>query len=401
MTIKPTIFELDTEVLEKSLGLATDIFMESEALREEFTVETMAYDLYAGRRPEIMEIVGETGMKRFTPTCTFDAKEEASRIISNEKRTLSKKFNLTPLNSKEGDAIKEKYDILRLMDSHLSSKDYFANKVPDSLKEESKGYTLDGKAYQNSPKLSKWITKAVGESSELVKWYTNRCPKGENVLGKREDYLMTLSVLPHHIAGMSYYAPANFNGKSWVDGYNSTSCMDTIRNGDGNSMRQLPSNLCDETLMVAYLTKVDSDESLEQTEIEHVFHARMLVRVAVVEGKTIIIGQRIYAVDRDSSKLITDAMSNEFGNSYVHCDDMTAIDIRSFKYTFTDVKNNDEVECSACGGDGEGVFDDCPKCEGKGKHVQYDTPYNDNRLVLELGTDFVRFRLPQAVIDKA
>lgn len=396
---------INKEVFDKSLVLSENILRKSDVITENYDVSDIAPQLYSKRRSYIAELVGEAGRYSFTPRSMYDATDEAEKLINAETDALSKAYDLTPLNSKEGEVIKANYRVLRYLRRMLKNEDYLNNVVPKHIIDGSAEYTSNNKPYLTSPKLSRWITKVVGESSELTKWYTNRCPKGTDVLGENTDYKLVLSVLPHDILGMSYYAPYNFGGERWLDGYNGTSCMDTIRNGDGSSMHQLPSNLLDETMMVAYLVKTDNPlRPSGLDDLEDVFHARMLVRVAEIEGQVLLLGQRIYASTRTEYKLIDEAMKLEFGKNYVHCNDLCnnyGGGNKTYRYDFENQVNvNASKDCPQCEGDGsDGWGDDCETCDGRGIIDTFETPYNDNGSNLTLGSKHVKFHIPKSFLE--
>ena len=402
-TTQTLVKGIEQSIFNKSSKLSVKVFNRSEVLTDDYDTDTFVSSLYSKRRSFISDLVGTTGRYSFTPKSKYDATEEATSLINKELEEIKRKYNLTPLNSDDGADLEDKYNVLSFLRNYLKNEDYLANSVPSNLINHSKDYTKGKKVFMTSPKLSRWITRLVGESAELTKWYTNRCPKGENVVGERTDFKMVLSVLPHDIAGMSYYAPLNFSGERWIDGYHGTSCMDTVRNGEGSSMHQLPSNLYDETMMVAYLAKVDESKPRGLDDLEDIFHARMLVRVTEINGKHILIGQRIYATTRGTQKLITEAMKVEFGDSYIHCNELEDMggSSKTFKYTYEEQKEVNSIEsCPSCDGSGlDGWDDDCGRCEGEGEISKFELPYNDNPSVITFGQGHIKFTLPTSFVE--
>lgn len=311
---------IDKTVLEESFATAAHLIEASDTLRSDFGVDFARFT-YQPRRPYLQQLVGPTGRLRFTPQSSYDAKGEANPLIKKERDALVKAYNMSPLGSPDEGSIKERYEVLGQIIDNLETTDYLANKVPQFVMDATKGD--DGKPYMNSPKLSRWLTRLVGEQSPLTSWYTNSCPKGEAVLGSRDDYELVISTLPHDILGMSYYAPYNWGGNGWIDGWNKTSCMDPIRNGDGDNIYNLPSNVFDETLAVAYLRQVERDYDLERDmeENEEIFNARMLIRVVNINGKHVILGHRVYATNHDERRLIIEGMKVKFDN-FIHANDL-------------------------------------------------------------------------------
>lgn len=401
MTEQTLVHGIDKLIFEESGKLATHIFEKSSRLTENYDVDSFVSQLYNQRRSAIMDLVGPTGRKEFAPKSMYNAIEDSEKQYSEALEDIRKAYNLTPLNSDEAADLKTRYEVLKHLRSRLDNMDYLANKVPKHVMDDTSRWGVNGKPYMSSPKLSRWLSKLAGESSSLLAWYTNRCPKGEAVLGEREEYRIILSVLPHDIAGMSYYAPYNWDGERWLDGYAGTSCMDTICNGGGDAMHQLPANLSDPTLMVAMIVKSNGDKPHHFHALEEVMMARMLVRVVEIDGKTLMIGQRIYAFDRDTQKLITEGMATEFGKDYIHCETLENKfygDSRTLKFSFRGPSDSTS-ECPRCDGDGyDEDGDECDRCDGSGQVGSIENPYNDNPSTFSFGPGYVKFHIPKRFI---
>ena len=147
-----------------------------------------------------------------------------------------------------------------------------------------------------------------GEQSNIVKWFTNKCPK-KLESGENKQYNVTLSVLPHHIAGMSFYAPYNWGGDRWLEGWNGTSCLDTIRNSVGDCVYQVPSSMMDSTLAIAYLTESNNTDIFEPRYL-----ARVLVRLVYVDGEPIMITCRPFFVSNEATHVLLEGLKNMFNN---------------------------------------------------------------------------------------
>lgn len=401
------IHGIQRDIYRQSEAISETIFDESETIKEHFDCTSeIVENFYQPRIPFIQELIGTTGRREFTPKSMYDAVADSDKLYREAREALVAEFNLTPLDSEEGEAVRQRYRVLGMLRENLKNEDYLNNAVPKHLIERSKEHTKDEKAYLSSPKMSRWLARLVGENSPYLAWYTNRCPKGSNVLGERSEYRMILSTLPHDIVGMSYYAPYNFDGDNWIDGYHGTSCMDTIRNGSGDSMYQLPPNLSDETMFVVSLVKSDYTKPSSFEDLEEIMTARMLVRVVNVKGKYIMLGQRVYATTRDTQKLITEAMKVEFGDSYVHCNELSNYSggTETIKYEFEYLKQAETTECGRCEGSGRDNWGDrCGTCRGEGRVVvnQYGyRPYNDNPNQIEFTHNGINFDLPKRFLEE-
>lgn len=382
------VFGIKKEIFEQSIDYCKKIVSESHRLGRDWA-PNLAEQLYRQRRSYLTELIGNTGRYRFTPKSSYDAVEEAKPLINTVVDELVKEYNMTPLSSPEEAVVRARYDAMILLKETLTTQDYLSNKVPQHLIGEAKNEK--GKPFMTSPKLSKWLTKIAGESSDLVAWYTNRCPKGEAVLGERSEYELVMSILPHDILGMSYYAPYNFGGDRWIDGYNYTSCMDPVQNTSGSNLDNLPPNMWDETLAVCYLRKVDDSDFTSHSRYrtgEEIFNARMLVRVFKVKGQHFIIGHRVYATTRDEFKLIVNAMELEFPN-FVHADTLENMsgDKRRFAYYHTHLdRSAPDIRIT---NDGE---------QSGNKTAYY--PYNDNSGTISFDAAGVKVHLPQSFLTK-
>lgn len=251
------------------------------------------------------------------------------------------------------------------------------------------------KTYKNATKLSKVLVKLWGEKSDVVKWYTTKCPKKLET-GVLSEYKIVLSTLPHHIAGMSYYAPLNHGGDGWIEGYNGTSCMDTYQNGEGGTMLRLLPNMIDSYLAIAYLTKTNDNDILKPKYL-----ARMLVKVVEVgNGKWAMLGLRSYHVSHEAKNILSDGLMNCFENF---------TDVRYLRdhYRNDEMKKftNDTIigveqyyRCSVCRGRGEDDYETCEDCDGVGqiKNGDFSFPYVDDSdyIVLLPNTKRHRVKLP-------
>lgn len=139
-------------------------------------------------------------------------------------------------------------------------------------------------------KIGKYLRKKMF-SQDLIDFYSAQSKKS----GK---YYVTISDLPQHIVGMSYYAELD----SW-DGWNGTSCMDTRH--DGSYCTALLGSLGDKTSYVAMLHANLSDLD----NLENKLLARVLLREVEVDGTLCLVPTRYYG-NNDTKNILGDAMKH-------------------------------------------------------------------------------------------
>lgn len=364
--------------LQKSFEIALEVFKESHRLKG--ILENSSLDIeeiYNKREQYLLDLVGENGFMSFHPTVTQD-------LLSEFQNAFPKRGDGMPNYSSEFVETHAERVLSRRTYESMTVDNLLNNTLPQYVqgtirdnKEEFKGY--------NSPKLSKLLVKLWGEKSDIVKWYTNKCPKSLTK-GELKDYKITLSVLPHHIAGMSYYSPINHGGSRWIDGWEGSSCMDTKRNGGGDAITRLLPNLMDSELAVVYLSHADDNDAFNPKYL-----ARMLVRIVNVDGKYAIIGLRTYSISNEARTIIIDGLRNQFDNfASVYDIREKCNDSKHWKdYRMKHVVGTHPVrlliqekyECGLC--DGDGTVDDgdrCHRCDGTGKRNNDFTtiPYIDD-----------------------
>ncbi|MCZ4246877.1 hypothetical protein BXO87_01880 [Bacillus sp. GZB] len=384
-------------LMQQSMEKAIEILNKSDLIRE----AGVNSDLYVKREQYLEEMLGEKGHISFHPVIekdlTIDFIDHLSPEVSAKHQAYLSEYSY----EEEQKAYKE-YMLSSKLYDNITNDHLLNNTIPGKVTDFIKSRDIKG---LSSPKLSKLLVKLFGETSGVVKWFTNKCPK-KLEKGVVQDYKVHLSILPHHIAGMSYYAPYNWGGSKWITGWNNTSCMDTSRNGSGDCINQLPPNLLDTTLAVAYLTSVENDDLFSPR-----FEARLLVRVVkVADDKYIMVGFRPFYTNNETRNYLVEGLKAKFDN-FVQCDDLRkeytdlyGSHMSSFS-TFTEVGWSNpgiKLTCDDCEGDGT-TWDDkeCDECDGTGL-ISGDGeaffPYVDDPEFLTFFSDQVKISLPKGYL---
>ncbi|MDR4436198.1 hypothetical protein [Bacillus tequilensis] len=386
---------LTNNLMEQSMEEAIKILNKSRLIRE----AGVDSSLYVEREQYLKDLLGEEGYISFHPNVekdlTADFQKQAQPLVSQKHDIYLNEHRYEEERRAYND-----YSIASKLLDDVTNEHLLNNTIPGEVTTFIKRRDIKG---LSSPKLSKLLVKIFGETSEVVKWYTNKCPK-KLEKGVIKNYKVHLSILPHHIAGMSYYAPYNWGGEKWVTGWRNTSCMDTSRNGSGDCINQLPPNLLDSTLAVAYLTTSENDELFSPR-----YEARLLVRVIkVTDNDYLLVGFRPFYTNNTTKNYLIEGLKAKFDN-FVQCDDLRSeysdlygSHMSSFSM-YTEVgwsHTGIKVSCDDCDGDGTDWDDEeCSTCEGTGYVSSYDDdpfyPYVDDPEFLEFFEDRVEISLPK------
>lgn len=373
-------------LFDKSLEVANDILMESENLSN----TDVTAEMYKERIPYLTNLLGEEGKVSFHP---FVAKDVSAEFFDAMAPDLDQKQRDYYNCSGDDTVYREAYYLAGQLKDSITDVDLVANRVPNSLADYIKNHEIKG---YSSPKLSKLLVKLFGEHSDTVKWFTNSCPKNLDK-GLNTDYKVHLSILPHHISGMSYYAPYNFEGARWVTGWRGTSCMDTKGNSTGGGIYQLPPSLLDSTLAIAYLTTSNNDDDFAPRYL-----ARALVRVAKVnDNDYVMLGARTFYTSNETKNILVEGLKSEFEN-FVHTDDLRkGYNVYTNKSFFTPIDTGWDVdsareECGECDGDG------CGDCDGDGYNTDSNTyyPYIDDSEFVYISDESVQMKLPTKWLEE-
>lgn len=384
----------NTSVFMKSLEVADKILRESDNLVN----AGVDSNLYVDRVDYLRDLLGEDGHVQFHPIVEKDLTKDFRREIRPLIDHFNHIYNTAPIDSERERNARQTVKIASRLRDNITNEHLLNNEIPSEVRN-----FLEFNRIKDfpSPKLSKMLVKLFDQDSGIVKWFTNKCPKNLDK-GLNEDYNVHLSILPHHIVGMAYYAPYNWGGERWETGWNCTSCMDTIRNSKGAEIFKLPPNLKDTTLAIAYLTTTVDDDLYEPRYL-----ARSLVRVAKVnDNDYVMVGFRPFYTNNEMRDILFEGLSNEFENfvSAMFLRDnygrsWSQSDNRIFQ-TDMDLKweLSQDVDCYECGGDGQdGWGDMCERCDGDGtleRENDVFLPYNDDHDLLIIDEDYVSIQLP-------
>lgn len=223
---------------------------------------------------------------------------------------------------------------------------------------------IDGKAIR----LGKWL-KRKGISDTDIDYYSKQVRTGQH------KYYLTISDLPQHIVGMTYYSNVF------------TSCM----HPDRTESIHLAGALHDDTLLVAYLHKDMNDIE----DMDNKLLARCNMRIVEYNGTQLLIPSRIYGNDR-TQEIMNRCLSQLYDvniMSYdIRCDDLDDDNdvmvlrqrtngyykhrINDHKHLNEDIKKEIEIECPYCNGNKKtnvwieeaerDVEVKCPVCDGEG-----------------------------------
>lgn len=407
---------IKTEIFNRSLEVTKEILNKSINLQAVKAADNIAY---AERDNFFQQLVGDNGYVTFHPEVNSDIAITIKDMLKQEYKLLRDTYYNMSYGNPEASLIQFRYSLTSVLEDYIQSSHLLDNKVPDDVtnwleqcldERWNNAVSVREAKKIRSPKLSKLLVKLYGEQHEIVKWYTNQCPK-QLSKGLLENWSITVSILPHHIAGMSYYAPLNHGGVKWAEGYNGTSCMDTKGNGAGSGVFQLMPSLKDTTMAVAFLSCSTDDDPWNP-----IYQARTLLRVVHVNGKPIVIACRTYYTDNEANHVLIDGLKNQLGIHYVK--EMRS-DMRGTEWVKVDVTypesiefsfDEAEVTCPECEGEGNLGLDDagdsiyCRHCEGEGHwHISGDDeylPYIDDGDIFNVRDYKMTFKLPVNYFNK-
>lgn len=392
MTIEDTLFL-------NSVSKTNQIFSISENLEG----TDANGDMYVERLPYLTDLLGESGYISFHPNIQKDLREEFVEEITDEyAKVHSNHYHKLHRSREEEEQAKEKQSVAYALKEYLSTDNLLANRIPNAMIDYLKRKKVKG---YNSPKVSKNIAKVFGEHSNILKWYTNKCPK-KLEKGEDKNYRVTLSILPHHIAGMSYFSSYNFGGGRWITGYEGTTCMDTERNGNGENIYSLPPNLLDSTLAIAYLSTSEDEDIFNP-----IYQARLLVRaVKVNENDYILLGLRPFFTSHETEYTLIEGLKSMFPN-FVHVSELRKyshnLSYSGFKEYVSGVKaewnTHYKEECSSCEGSGVDYYEEtCSTCGGCGwvDETNYFNPYVDDPDFFEIDEGKILFKIPKAWLEE-
>lgn len=398
---------IDESILKESNRIAQEIFNLSYNLKAgEIRAD------YVNREEYWQELLKEKGYITFTPTVRSDLGYTFQEMAQNDFYDLCEQYSCVSEEDCNFFETEIKLTIATKLLPSIRTEHILNNKVPSMIVESVKEM-MNPEIYSDSEikvvkkywtqKLSKLLVKLFGEKSDTVKWYTCKCPKLE--IGQQDDWVVTVSILPHHIAGMSYYAPLNHGGSRWLEGWEGTSCMDPIKNGRGYAIFGLAPAMRESTLAIAYLSKADTHDPWNP-----VYEARALLRVFYVNDEPHFIVCRPYFTSHATKHILVDGLKNYFPNAHV-AEEVKAYyrrqggfpikdtDIIEYPVNFK-IKDISEfvkvsITCPECGGR-RGSY--CEECSGEGGWSITDLflPYIDDKDVIKVYCDALVVKLPKS-----
>jgi hypothetical protein len=431
----------------RKMAVSRDIIIQSCRVADSFLNNNRhlrnvdSYSLYNQRYAGFKDlgITDETGYISFTPMVTMDVESEWQDLLYKaEYDAYVKKIDETTDDWLTAQCLRNLYWQV----SNISHKDIIARNVPAGILDYIRNLKKQGhekgidvlKKLPTSPKLTKLVAYMFGEKSGgAMDWLTTKCPR-ENKTGAVEEYRIFVSVLPHHVAGMSYYAAANHGGKDW-NGYGGTSCQDPARSRNHDLINHLPASLMENTLAVAWLAKRENADDI----FRPVYEARALIRLVPCEYKNLFLICKPYFTDPTVRHILKDGLKNQFPGLMLDAEgigiygtELTEIHVEldSVEYegeevcdcwrcdgtgniieTYTHdcetcdgtgyVGEDEEVEeCPECEGWGQCEVEEeetCPSCDGEGHHSSYSgeyLPYVDDTSIIAIDEESILYYLP-------
>jgi hypothetical protein len=429
--------KLDQYELNESIAIADNEVLEESSTLRKWNAKT----IYQPRFAEFEQLgIDASGMTSFTPEVHTDFVEDFIHELSE-----------TPIYLPQfEERLRDAKSVLKshLMDT-ITNDDIVNNTTPKRLMDNLDDLEIYVNGYikikeviggLRTPKLSKFLVKAFGEDARITKHF-NSLPR-KAVKEKQDDYKICISVLPHHIAGMSYYSSANWGGDGW-DGENGTSCQDTKRSGSGSYVLRVPPNLLDATLGIAWLSF---------TEDDCIYQARALIRLVRWEGNPFFIISRLYGTERTATHLLLEGLKSKFSNMVQNLEmqcsaysEQVIVEVNipqpiERKYTrketcytcsgkgrhtiitgctscdivreiacahciegCSNCDNTGFHECDMCHGTGDyEITNKCGSCEGTGYIEYYSdpyTPYSDDGFI-HFSNSCISYTVNQNIVDK-
>ncbi|ALA07299.1 hypothetical protein SECTIM467_175 [Brevibacillus phage SecTim467] len=351
------------------LSLESDAFLRSSAVASGFLNanihlrEVSAYYLYNERFVGFNDLgLNEKGYTSFIPSVKLNVEDAWQRIVhSSEYDTYFAKVVKFD-NFEERHAWGQLFWMVR----GLCHKDIIARNVTPEIINHIRNKKKEFESFRkcpSSPKLAKLIGFLFGEKAGgAMDWLTTKCPR-EDKAGKLDEYRIFISVLPHNVAGMSYYSSKNHGGSSW-QGHNGTSCQDPSRTHRHDLINHLPASLSENTLAIAWLAK------RENNDIWHpVYEARANIRLIPCKNKNLFLICSAYFTNPTASSILIEGLKNQYPEMMIYAPDVQVygVDVMDIEVTIDSVEYEGQnvCECYACSGTGE-VEIDCPSCNGLG-----------------------------------
>lgn len=401
-----------------SASMADSLMHENEYL-ERVEAATIYNQRLAGFQD--LGITNEVGYTGFIPNVTQDFTEHWDNLIRGDWQNLHRtvrEHNVSDYWERE-QALENLHTWVRTIDKES----ILSRTVPENLR-----VWIDGRIENNpdwtffkkipkSPKLTKLIAFLYGSASGgALDWLTTKAPR-EIVRGELDEYRIYVSVLPHHVAGMSFYSSYNHGGERW-GGQNGTSCQDP-RNEDSFSLiGHLPGSVAEQTLGVAWLTKRENNDAWRP-----VMEARALVRIVPTPTKNLFIICKQYGTNETVKNILLEGLKNQYPNRMLSRAELADYSVERIDIEVDIWDCNVEVEygnpeCPHCDSDGEvlhncdcehcphnGEYMPCPECGGDnvdpdgGYETQCFTPYVDDTDFVAIDDTLVTYTIPVTALQ--
>ncbi|QNR70476.1 hypothetical protein IAQ67_28620 (plasmid) [Paenibacillus peoriae] len=356
---------MNKDMFKRSLSIAQDIVDHSYNL---VAAEAEVSEHYRERDTYFKELLGEDMHLSFQPDIKTPVSAAFLDLLEPETLRLAQLHYAN--RQKDNSRTAKEYFVNAILEESITDEHLLMNTVPRSVSEYVQvcGDVLKD---MRSPKLSKLLVRLYGEQSSVVKWYTNKCPRNA-VRGLEQS--IHLSIMPHHIAGMSYFAPLHQGGEKWMNGFSGTSCMDPVNNSAGRTVLQLMASIRDEYLGIAYLTDPNDTDIWKPKYL-----ARALVRVFYIDNEPHMILCRPYYVSNSAQHILIEGLKQRFKNLHYVTEMREKYALRrdttTFKLFYTEnvvyeVESGKYVTCGHCEGSGKDPEEpewDCEECDGEGE----------------------------------
>jgi hypothetical protein len=406
-TMKTLNLSLDT--IRKSSRIADEFMNQNDHLRNVST-----YSEYNQRAAGFAEILdGETGFTSFTPIVKFNCEEAFQAIMRNgEQHDFFQKLDDMDYY------VRAAFQDLFWMVFYSSHADIVSRRVPsnamDFIKLKKSEFPEQWKQVPSSPKLTRLVAWMFGEKAGGVMDYlTTKAPR-EDKAGAVEEYRVFISVLPHNVAGMSFYSSKNHGGDSW-QGYNGTSCQDPRRSHDASLINHLPASIKEQTAAVAWLAKRENNDIWQP-----VYEARAMVRIVPAEQKTLFMICNPYFSSPTTKNILIEGLKNQLAGKAIFAPEITrwGVECTDIEVEISDCEYSGETrqECSTCNGHGVEYIEhycncehcdrgdeeiECSECEGTGFYEDSDgvyLPYIDDTNVIDIEDTRIIYTLPTSLL---
>lgn len=405
---------LNTDMIRKSCRIADRFLTENEHLSS-----IGIYNHYNPRFDGFADIVdAETGFTSFTPFVKIDISGEWGNVLDNaEYSEYRQKYESLNCSYSVDCRFRDLYFKVKNLDHVELVHRVVPTALLDFIKLLKQEFPEQFKTCPMSPKLTRLIGWMFGEKAGgAMDFLTTKAPR-EDKAGELDEYRIFVSVLPHNVAGMSYYAAKNHGGSKW-QGYNGTSCQDPSTCTDPDLINHLPASVMEQSSAVAWLAKRENDNVWEP-----VYESRSMIRIVPCEKKNLFLICNTYYTSPTVKGILVDGLKNHFSGKMLYapeipcrwnCDHTTDIMVNILDCEYSGSRRG---ECPDCNGSGTVETEhecDCPHCSisyddaecwtcdgtGESNDDDYNTflPYLDDTGVIQIESDCITYSLPTDIL---